>query len=333
MISFFSKILTLALLCPVICYTTQHAQAAQKTYGIFDCNFLDQGSSDKVSDSTISSDSSWTDSQMACVERALNTWQNLLGNKSTRQLKALFSWSSNLGDNVLGGSTSPYNFWDSEPNLPSYQFMNTVELAWREGNNDNQLLPEDYDIVVQFATPYIDQFNFDIAAPSVDQMDFQSIMTHEIGHNIGFFSTVQPTQNADGTATGLGAFPLELDGKPLYSAFDMQMNIQKDPPGTTATKSIKLGDTISIGNQGLTVYNPETWAEGSSMIHIDTSHDPNALMQYNIGNGVVRREPSSKELALLSDMGWKIVPEPSTGMLVLLSSSFLLLRRRRQQTV
>ncbi|MEG2236262.1 MAG: PEP-CTERM sorting domain-containing protein [Akkermansia sp.] len=332
MIRFFSKILTLALLCPVICYTAQHAQATQKTYGIFDCNFLDQGRSDQVSGSTISSDSSWTDPQMACVERALNTWQNLLVNKSPRQLKALFSWSSGLGYGVLGGSTSPYSVCTSEPNLSSYQFMNTVELAWREGNNEQQWIPQDYDIVVQFATPYIKQFNFDIAAPSGNQMDFQSIMTHEIGHNIGFFSTVQPTQNADGTATGLGAFPLQ-DGNPLYSAFDIQMDIQQDPTGTTATQSINLGETIHIGDQGLTVYNPATWAGGSSMSHIDASSDPNALMQYNISDGVVRREPSSKELALLSDMGWKIVPEPSTGMLVLLSSSFLLLRRRRQQTV
>ena len=47
------------------------------------------------------------------------------------------------------------------------------------------------------------------------------------------------------------------------------------------------------------------------MSHVDAASDPNALMQYSIGEGIQRRNPSDQEKALLAEMGWVLKDDPT----------------------
>jgi hypothetical protein len=86
------------------------------------------------------------------------------------------------------------------------------------------------------------------------------------------------------------------------------------------------------GGSDVAIYAPTTYSSGSSLSHLDESTFPNALMSPSIGLGQEIRQPTSLEWAMMTDMGWQIVPEPGTvGMLLGLLATWLFWRWRRQR--
>lgn len=299
----------------------------RETYGIFDCVFMEQSESKSVSGSTISSSSSWTFEQKASIQRSLDTWMGLINNAAGRQLTALFSWSDNLGENVLGGSSSGYFLEANDPSLPVTIGLSPVEAVWQMGVNWNAA--DNFDIVIQFSSSFIPQFYFGTDSNIGFHIDFQSVMTHELGHNLGFLSF------SNMLTTSTGSWPLlSNDGKTIYSQFDLLMT--RNGQSITESNSFDLGSTIGVGGGDLAIYNPSLWDEGSSMSHIDPVSDPTALMNPSVSYGTVKRTPSIKELQLMEEMGWNVnwaavgIPEPTSSALILLAGSLFLLRRENK---
>lgn len=96
-------------------------------------------------------------------------------------------------------------------------------------------------------------------------MIFQSILTHEIGHAAGFLSLATQTgtfQVQSGNASAAYSTMLYTRYDSLLTNQEGQSIVNKAGNGNTA---FTLGETLSLGDTGLTAYNPATWQQGSSM--------------------------------------------------------------------
>lgn len=270
------------------------------------------------------STSTWTFEQIDAVTRALSTWDNLILNTPARKLSVGLYWIDQ-GYSALASASSPGIYYLTS----GLQKCSTVaEKVWREGDAsagyDNS-----FDIKIYCNSNQINWFYYGADTMAVDEWkyDFQTIITHEIGHALGFITysksdgTFQ-TYNVDSSSTTT-----------IYSAFDSLMtNAGKEQIISKANggnQAFTVGETLALSDTGLTVYNPSAWSNGSSMCHIDTDSDPDALMRYIFGYNETQRTLTAAEVRLMSAMGWKTIPESSASTLSLLGFFFLLWRRKR----
>lgn len=203
-----------------------------------------------------------------------------------------------------------------------------AEAVWRDGSTRTT---SGYDIYIQCNTSRLAPLYYGAAllAEHTGKYDFQSILTHEVGHAVGFLSLATQTgtfQVQSGSASTTYSTMLYTKYDSLLTNQEGQSIVEKAGNGNTA---FTLGETLSLGDTGLTVYNPTTWSEGSSMAHIDSTSDPDALMQYSISPDTYHRTLTDGEVGLMRSMGWNMVPEPATATLSLLGLAALALRRRR----
>ncbi len=133
--------------------------------------------------------------------------------------------------------------------------------------------------------------------PSGGQNDLYSVALHEMLHVIGFGIGDTWDSNVSGQNwTGAAVISLLGDGTNKVNAG---------------------GDHI---NNGLT---------GKAIIDgVITTTDQEASMDPNITVGT-RKYLTTLDLAFLQDMGWQVVPEPSSSMMILVGLSWLCLRRKR----
>lgn len=285
----------------------------------------------------------WTQQQMDDVTAAIQSWSKNITNTPGRKIVMHAFWA-NLDPLQLGGSQS-FRVAGSLDGGPD-TIWNTGELTWKKSVN-----LEDYGIVTPFDTVIRYDinaggvgytWNFDNTAPAANQVDFRSVIAHEIGHSLGFDSSYY--HNAD----TFGVFELSGTTVASYGGLtDWDRNLvdgQGNTPvnGGTGTP----GDFNEAGNmvywsgmnamnanngELVKIYSPTTWAEGSSLVHVDEETFPNLLMSPMIAPGEEVRDPSTLELSMMADMGWSVVPEPS--MAVLFGLCVLPVLRRRIRPV
>lgn len=227
----------------------------------------------------------WTDAQIAAVTTTINIWEDMFRNTASRKIEATISWSD-MGGGVLAASTSTYVGYDGG----TYNTATSTEAIWKLGE-EAALAEGGVDFRLRFNTQY--GFSMTDTTPATST-DFISVLLHEIGHNVGFNS-----MNHNGTY-----------GNQFTMWDSMITDSQGNHPGD-AGFNYRAGASYSIGSGGLTVYNPGTFDRGSSMAHITSQSDPNALMQSSIGQGTQIRDLSDKEKALLSEMGWVLKNDPT----------------------
>ncbi len=172
------------------------------------------------------------------------------------------------------------------------------------------------------------------AETSFTNYDFHSILLHEMTHGMGFSSSV--FRGTDSFAlneleASSGTALVDINGNAIYeiSLYDTLILENLDDHDPT---QLTLGSTVSLGDSGLTIYNPSEYKSGSSFSHIDEASDPDALMNFSIAKGVVKRELSALELDLYQQMGFEIaatIPEPSSAFFILTLLPVMASRRRR----
>ena len=229
------------------------------------------------------------------------------------------------GDERLLASAGPTSIYAGYSSFPDSSFWYPAALAEAlEGKTLNNDTVPDINVVINSTANWA----FNTTGPiSRARTDLATVMIHELGHGLGFFSSIRVDSTIDTTAN-IGF--LGSDGVDRFIVYDKFL---ETPPG------LRLVDTVEFGPAGITsegrfaaiisqldwagdsgvaknggelvpLFAPSTFDIGSSVSHMDEDNyrrgTPNALMTPQIANGEVIREPGQVPLGIFFDMGWPL---------------------------
>lgn len=288
-------------------------------------------------DGTYTGGQGWTTEQRTDVAASIQTWDGMLANSAGRDIELHMFWVEFGANSTLGGSYSP-TYGDG---ATSWTYP---EHIWRDGVNYNG--PWDgFDSVIQYdITAAGLAWNFGADAPGGSEIDFRSVVTHELGHSIGFYPTYDSTPRYDdwGNCYGTAASPTAHAGYQGLSMWDQNL-VDADgnrpvsggkgtPANFDQTEDPAYWDgTFAVDEYGalVPIYAPKPYEPGSSLSHLDEATFPDALMSPFVSTGQALREPIAVEWAMMRDMGWDVIPEPGAGVLCTLAFFLTVLRRPR----
>jgi hypothetical protein len=303
-------------------------------YGPFTVSFYNSGDSNGM----YAGEKNWTAQEMTDVAASIQAWDQYIENTQGRQIEMHLFWQEMdpIDPSVLGGSYSPTNGDGTTA-------WNYGEHVWRDGANYDGPW-QGWDTVIRYditAAGY--SWNLGSGAPGPSQIDFRSVVTHEIGHSIGFSYTYDSNPIFDdwGNTWGSASDPFAWAGYNGLTEWDKDLvdqNGNRPASGSTGTPGNfdQLGDVYFTGDDAVAfyggpvpIYSPSTWASGSSLCHLAEDISPEPLMSPFISLGEEIRGPTPLELEVLKDLGYTIIPEP--GALTLLALGALTAIRRRKR--
>lgn len=163
-------------------------------------------------------------------------------------------------------------------------------------------------------------WNTGTGAPSASQLDFRSVLLHEMTHGLGFASLA--------TSTGTS----QITGKTVYTVFDGMMVrgltdlvlFSGAPPAFHGTALDLVSNDLefdgshafSYYGQGVApgLYAPSPFVAGSSLEHWDTGNIVGgAVMEHQYTYGEMRREYSPVDIGALIDLGYTEAATPGEG--------------------
>ncbi|CAB1276402.1 PEP-CTERM sorting domain-containing protein [Candidatus Nitrosacidococcus tergens] len=227
-------------------------------------------------------------------------------------------------------------------------------LTFEDITTGSTLYPGVPDADIQFN--FSQNWNSGLGQPDSDQYDLFTVALHEITHDLGFDSFISETgasifaqSNGINAYTTYDSYLVLGDGTPLVDSAGNFLGTQSDLIDNDIYFSGKYANAAN-GGMPVQVYDPSTWAQGSSLVHLN---DPSDLMYYLINPGMEKRTFSNVDLGILQDLGYTLystnnggdggqtppnngnggepsppsVPEPSSLALFLLGSIFIYSRR------
>jgi hypothetical protein len=333
------------LLCFFGIRLSAEAAVFTNSVGPFDIRFYNSGDTTVTG---VTGEQDWTLEQVDAVSDSVAEWTRLINNIAARRIALDYAWVSFTG-NTLGGATSNRAYDGNNS-------FTMTELTWKAGYN----LPSTWDGLVRYdiSAAGTEAWHFGSAATPNDKIDFRSVVTHEMGHLMGFYSTYKRTVSDPdgGTVTlnqfgtdawyndgwyweprGLSAWDrnlIDLSGNrpelgtldqeyPVPTAFDVEGN----PAYWDGADAIAYN-----GGELVEIYAPSNYAPGSSLSHLNGENDPvyeNSLMDPYTSFGESPRTVSGLELAMMKDMGWDVIPEPSVTLMALFICGAAFWIRRR----
>ena len=166
-------------------------------HGPFRISFY--GNGDTGSDTGLVGDEDWTAEQRSDLAASVAAWDDRIQDTPGRQIELHVFWNEldSLGTNVLGSSTS-------RRTSDGTTIWSLSEYIWREGVDHSTSVNYDsylrYDIT---AAGVSGGWNFGDDSTAGNQIDFRSVVAHEVGHSLGFSSSYR-SQQGDFGWTGSG---------------------------------------------------------------------------------------------------------------------------------
>jgi hypothetical protein len=269
---------------------------------------------------TVSYGPGFTPQAREAFQRAIDVWRTHISTPVSIRISASYQ---NQGANTLASAGPRFLYELTNTNGDSFIIGDALADALLEGDQN----PGEPDIIVNVNSGRND-WHFGAGNPGPAEIDFTSVILHEIGHGLNFISLT----NVDGGVGSLGID--ELPGVPGIFSTGI---VHEDSPGTFnpitnesiyPNPSTTLGDALtsnalfftgenadvaaqtSTGPVPMQLYAPNTYRRGSSIAHFDESTyppgDPNALMTPQVGFNEVARVPGPNMCGLLSDLGWTL---------------------------
>ena len=258
---------------------------------------------------------SWTTQARTAFQRAVDTWAGIVHSAVPIKVHAEFV---DLGPGVLG-SAGPDGI-DQDPSLGDGVSWYPDALADAIAGTD--LAPGYDDIDAQFSSTEPGIYYGTDGNPPAGNIDFQSVVLHELGHGLGF------TGSSDDD-NGVGSFdpePLIFD-RFLESADSTSLLSLPNPSATLGTAYRNpvfwkgSQGTAANGGTRVAMYAPASWQPGSSIAHVDeATYAPgssDSLMTPYLTDQEVVHRPGPVLVGLFKDMGWVTtlgVPGAPTGV-------------------
>jgi hypothetical protein len=173
------------------------------------------------------------------------------------------------------------------------------------------------DIDAQFSSdPSADFYYGTDGAPPAGEVDFESVVLHELGHGLGFLGSMEVKKGVGSYTTN---YPLSYDDH-AYTAASGGVQLVSMPSGTAALAAVLQSGSVYWGgpvaqaaDDGARprLFAPATWEDGSSFSHLDEATypigDPNSLMTPAISDQEVIHSPGPIAVGMLADQGWTAV--------------------------
>jgi hypothetical protein len=251
----------------------------------------------------------------SAFEDAATTWEHIV--VSNRVIKVRASWEA-LGPGILGGA-GPNNIV-----LANDGFAYPIALA--EAKRDRNLNGTDYEIDSAFNSQFN---NWDYNPENgTSGYDFYSVVLHELGHGLGFYSSFEVFNGRGYWGYGFGEpYPLRFDSferTALTGGYSL-LNENRYPMGSVALRNQLVDggvffagpNAIAAAGQRPKLYAPSPWEQGSSNSHLDEAKyngGVESLMTPALGSGEYEPLPGAITIAMLQDIGWQVAgAEPPSG--------------------
>ncbi|BAO75716.1 serine protease [Winogradskyella sp. PG-2] len=256
----------------------------------------------------------FTPEAQAAFQFAVDIWAMSIESNQTIRINASFDA---LAPGVLG-QAGPTGFLTSNhPDAVPNVFY--PRALWEKiEDTDSSPFGGSIDISSQFSSTFNFYFGTD-ANPPGGQIDFVSVVLHEIGHGLGFTGfafTDGTTGQVRDTGTMLpSVYDITIENGSAQSLLDTAIFTD---PSTALHAQITGGDlfnngtitTVQNGGVKPKIFAPNPYQGGSSYSHWDTNTFPisnvNTLMTPSIGPGVAVHDPGPITLGMFEDMGWSI---------------------------
>ena len=269
----------------------------------------------------------FTPEAQAAFQYAVNIWDSLIRSPVLIRIEATFRDKGGYEDgSITLGSARPAG------RRGSASLGVWVARALADNQVGRDLNVGEPDIITSFNShAAVDwYFGTDGNTPSGKQ-DFVSVVLHEIGHGLGFFSSA----TVDFFSIEILSFSVERgqlrSGNPelpeIYDIFVENGTGEKiiafSDPSTALLDAFTGNNLFWNGEKGVEahggirpkLYAPNTWNQGSSYSHLDEdtfpAGDPNALMTPGLSRAEAIHHPGPITLGIFEDMGWTINKGPA----------------------
>ncbi|WP_022835799.1 T9SS type A sorting domain-containing protein [Salisaeta longa] len=263
---------------------------------------------------------SWPAEAQIAFQRATTTWAQTIDTEVPLTVRAC--WTSQLGANVLGAA-GPFTYFANFQGAPQQETWYPIGLANALAGED--LNGQDPEIFALFSASRNDwYFDEDPNGLQPNELDFETVILHEIGHGLGFTGSGSYGQDGCGQADA-GCYGLQSSNGDLFPViYDLFV---EDGPGSPmlsyANPSQELGNLFtggapSGGAGGIyfndtpvnaevgapaKLYTPSSWSGGSSYSHWDQQTFITTLMKPALPAGQAIRDPGLSA-ALMESIGW-----------------------------
>ncbi len=242
-------------------------------------------------------------------EKAVTIWEKYL--VSPQIIRITANWNS-LGVGVLAetGASKIYK------NLGGLPQMNTwYPSALAEALTNRNLNSAEADITVSLNSN-INWYEGLDGNPQSGEYDLVSILLHEIAHGLGFSSSMNIVNNAQGKYGQVGV-PYIFDTFMVDAGRNRLINANLYGNPSINLKQVLTSNEVyfylplpKFLNSPPQLYAPNPFRAGSSFSHLDEgiypAGNPNSLMSPNIKTAEVIQKPGEVLLNCLKTMGWGI---------------------------
>ena len=258
----------------------------------------------------------WPSAARTAFNAAVETWAQLLVSPSLIKVNA--TWGPIDPDPRLLGYAAPNVVLDNRSGIVYPEAL--INSIAREDLDTSE--PE---IVAFFNSNATSVYFGTDGRPATGQVDFRTIVLHELGHGLGFASETGP----DPQGRGYWGIDFFGDGRRRPLSYDRHV-VARETTGTRAITSYPQGITEltraltggqlfwdgakgkqALGGARPQLYAPSPFEDGSSYAHLDEAAfprgNPHSLMTPFVGNGEVIHDPGAVALGILADQGW-VVP-------------------------